>query len=32
MQIRELFTKQLDRPINGVVKASEQLDEQNHLD
>jgi hypothetical protein len=27
MQIRELFTKQLDRPINGVVKA-EQLDEQ----
>ncbi|BDO08309.1 hypothetical protein [Aeromonas caviae] len=27
MQIKELFTKQLDRPINGVVKA-EQLDEQ----
>ena len=21
MQIKELFTKQLDRPINGVVKA-----------
>lgn len=27
MQIRELFTKPLDRNINGVVKA-EQLDEQ----
>lgn len=27
MQIKELFTKKLDRPINGVVKA-EQLDEQ----
>ncbi|WP_413734964.1 BREX system P-loop protein BrxC [Shewanella sp. BJSY2023SW005] len=27
MQLKDLFTKQLDRPINGVVKA-DQLDEQ----